>query len=303
MAVVLITGSSSGFGQAAALAFARAGDTVYASMRNVDRGAALADRARAESLDIRFETLDVTQPESFGPLIDSIVRTSGRLDALVNNAGILHPGALEDLSVAALREVMEANLLGPLFMARAVLPQMRKQRSGYIIMLSSLSGIAGLPGDVAYTASKFGLEGATEALRHEIDRWGIRLALVEPALYATHLFAPGQIATSQRPAQVLPADYPADSPYRPLIENQQRELLARLPQARDPAVVAELLVRISRSDGTRLRWPADELAESVMRKLFALDDTGRDYFLRNVSGTQWWSDGRDTAAADPAPAR
>lgn len=286
MAVVLITGSSSGFGQASALAFARAGDTVYASMRDRSRGAALEQRAAAESLDIRLETLDVTQSDSFAPLIDSIVRRSGRLDVLVNNAGVLHPGALEDLSPAALREVVEANLMAPLLLTRAVLPQMRKQRGGHILMVSSLSGIAGLPGDVAYTASKFGLEGATEALRHEVDRWNIRVALVQPALYATNLFANGS-------GGVLPPGYPEDSPYRALIEDRQRELHSKLPQGRDPSVVADLLVRISRSDGSQLRWPADEVAVTVLRKMFAQDDATRDEFLRQVSGTQWWSEGRD----------
>lgn len=286
MAIVLITGSSSGFGQAAALAFARAGDTVYASMRNLDRGSQLAQKAKIESLDIRLRALDVTRPDSFAPLIDSIVRQSGRVDVLVNNAGVLRPGALEDLTPAALREVIDANLMAPLLLTRAVLPQMRTQRSGYILMVSSLSGIAGLPGDVAYTASKFGLEGATEALRHEVDRWGIRLALIQPALYSTGLFTTG--------GSLLPRDYPSDSPYRALIESRQQELHGKLPQARDPKRVAELLVRISRSDGSRLRWPADEVAIAVLRKLFALDDGERDAFLRDVSSSEWWSAGRDS---------
>jgi NAD(P)-dependent dehydrogenase (short-subunit alcohol dehydrogenase family) len=293
VAVVLITGSSSGIGQSTALAFARAGDTVYASMRNLGRGEELAQRARAESLDIRLETLDVTDAESFAPLIDSIVRKSGRLDVLVNNAGVLHAGALEDLAPAQLRDVVEANLLAPLLLTRAVLPQMRKQRSGHVLMVSSLSGVAGLPGDVAYTASKFGLEGATEALRHEVDRWGIHVALVQPALYATNLFTTSTDG-------VLPADYPADSAYRALIEHRQRELHAKLPQGRDPSIVADLLVRISRSDGKQLRWPADEVAVMVLRKLFAMDDAERDQFLRDVSGTHWWSEGRD-APDDRAP--
>lgn len=293
MAVVLITGSSSGLGLAAALAFARTGDTVYASMRNLAQGGAMLALAKLESLDLRLTTLDVARPESFAPLIDSIVQRSGGLDVVVNNAAVLYPGALEDLSAAALRQVMDTNLLGPLLLTRAALPQMRKQRSGCIIMVSSLSGVAGLPGDVAYAASKFGLEGATEALRHEVDRWGIRVALVEPAMYATSLFGSSPLGPDQGTRPVLPPDYPLDSPYRPLIETQRRQLLERLPQGRDPAAIGELLVRISRSDGRRLRWPADDLGETVLRKLFALDDQARDDFLRDVSGTQWWSDGRD----------
>ncbi len=153
-------------------------------------------------------------------------------------------GALEDLGEPGLREVMETNFFGPMLLTQAVLPQMRRQRSGCIIMISSLSGIAGLPGDVAYTASKFAVEGATEALRHEVDRWNIRLALVEAGLYATRIFDSSLPATGP-----LPAAYPPDSPYRPLVEHRLRELRARLPQAFDPREVGELLVTISRSDG------------------------------------------------------
>src|SRR5882724_5353131 len=252
MAVVLITGCSSGFGFAGAVAFARNGDTVYASVREPSKSAALGRVAASERIDIRPVVLDVTQPASFAALVESIVNTSGRIDVLVNNAGVLRPGAFEDLSEATLREVMETNFFAPLLLARCVLPQMRSQRSGYLIMISSLSGIAGLPGDVAYSASKFALEGAAESLRHEVDRWHIKVALVEAGLYATGIFAKS-LATPT----LLPPGYPAASPYRPLIESRMRELHTRMPQAFDPNVVAQLLVEISKSDGRQLRWPAD----------------------------------------------
>ncbi len=201
MSVVLITGCSSGMGEAAALAFARAGDTVIASMRDTGKGIGLRAAADATGLDIRIVALDVRRPDSFARTIESIVADCGRLDVLVNNAGVLRAGALEDLGERGLREVMETNFFGPLLLTRAVLPQMRRQRSGCIIMISSLSGLAGLPGDVPYTASKFAVEGATEALRHEVDRWNIRLALVEPALYATRIFDSSLPATGPLPAE------------------------------------------------------------------------------------------------------
>jgi NAD(P)-dependent dehydrogenase (short-subunit alcohol dehydrogenase family) len=294
MATVLITGCSSGIGQASALAFARHGDTVYASMRNLDRGAHLREAAAREGLNIRLVVLDVTRPASFAPLIDRIVREAGGIDVLVNNAGILRAGAFEDLDESALRAVVETNFFAPFLLTRAVLPQMRSQRRGYIIMISSLSGIAGLPGDVAYTASKFAVEGATEALRHEVDRWNIRLALVEAGLYATRIFD-----ASLPPDALLPDYYPADSPYRPLIEQRLREVRARLPAAFDPAGIGALLVRIARSDGRQLRWPADAIATKVLATMFGQDDAARDQFLRGVSGTEWWSSG----AAAPPPGK
>lgn len=285
MSVVLITGCSSGFGLHAAVAFARAGDTVYASMRDTGKGAALR-AAVPVGCDVRVVPLDVTVSTSHAPLIERIVRESGRLDVLVNNAGMIRPGAFEDLDESTFRGIMETNFFGPFALIRAVLPQMRRQHGGTIIMISSLSGIAGLPADVAYTASKFAVEGATEALRHEIDRWKIRVALVEAGLYATGIFAP-----SVEPRSTLPRSYPADSPYRALVEYKWRELQARLPQAMDPAKLGELLVDIARSDGGQLRWPADDVARRVLATMFAQDDGARDGFLRSVSGTDWWSAG------------
>lgn len=287
MAIVLITGCSSGFGLAGALAFARNGDIVYATMRDPGKAQPLRTEAEREGLEIRIKALDVTQPESFAGVVQEIIAETGRIDVLVNNAGILRAGAFEDLSEQAVRDVMETNFFGPMLLTRALLPQMRKQGSGYVIMISSLSGIAGLAGDVAYTASKFALEGATEALRHEVDRWGIRVALVEGGLYATGIFNSNLAEDS-----LLPEGYPENSPYRPLIETKFREIRERIPEAMDPAVVGELLVKIAGSDGSQLRWPADELAQMVVGAMFGQSDSERDAFLRGAGGTDWWSAGK-----------
>lgn len=288
MAVAVLTGSNSGFGLEGALAFARNGDTVYATMRDVSKAGSLQQAAAAEQLSVNVKMLDITQAETFGRFVKEVVDEAGSIDVLVNNAGILRAGAFEDIAEPTLRLMMETNFFGPFLLARSVLPQMRAQRGGYIIMISSLSGVAGLPGDVPYTASKFALEGATEALRHEVDRWGIKLALVEAGMYATSIFdssVPGDA--------ILPDYYPDDSPYRPLIENRLRVLRERLAEAFDPRRVGELIVTIANSDGSQLRWPADEVAEKVIDTLFAYDDATRDEFLRKVAGTDWWSEGKD----------
>lgn len=290
MAVVVITGSNSGFGLEGALAFARNGDTVYASMRDVSKAGRLQQAADEEALSIHIRTLDITKPGTFDSFIKAIVDEAGSIDVLVNNAGIVRPGALEDIPEAALRLVMETNLFGPLLLTKAVLPTMRSQGSGYIIMMSSLSGIAGLPGDLPYSASKFALEGATEALRHEVDRWGIRLALVEAGMYSTGIF------DSYMADQVLlPDDYPEHSPYRPLVENRLNEVHSRLSEAYHPRIVGELYVAIAQSDGSQFRWPADAVATKVLATMLGHDDAGRDEFLRMVAGTDWWSEGKDHA--------
>lgn len=286
MSVVVITGSSSGFGLEAALAFARNGDTVIATMRNTTKADELLARAAAEEVDVQVKPLDVSMSGTFASAAKDIVDEHGRIDVLINNAGIHRGGALEDIGEQSFRSVMETNCFGPLLLTRAVLPYMRKQKSGLIIMMSSLSGIAGLPGDLPYAASKFALEGATEALRHEVDRWGIRVALVEAGLYKTGIMAHNLPETS-----LLPDDYPTNSPYRPLIEWQLNTLRDRIPDSFDPADVAKLFVTIANSDESRLRWPADPMAEKVLATMLAQNDSERDDFLRNVAGSDWWSQG------------
>jgi len=288
MATILITGCNSGFGLAGALAFARNGDRVYATMRNLDKAGPLQRAADQEGLTIHIKALDVTRPATFGGLVREVIEEAGCIDVLVNNAGILRAGAFEDLSEQAIREVMETNFFGPLLLARHVLPHMRKQKRGYIIMISSLSGIAGLAGDVSYTGSKFALEGATEALRHEVDRWGIKVALVQAALYATNIFTPNLPTDA-----VLPENYPDDSPYRPLVETKLEDLRDKISGALDPGVVGDLLVTIANSDGNQLRWPADDLSKMVIGTMFGQSDAERDAFLRGAAGTDWWSEGKD----------
>ncbi len=291
MSVVVITGSSSGFGLEAALAFAENDDTVIATMRDAARAEALLARAAAAKLVVQVKPLDLLKSDTFAAAIKEIVNEHGRIDVLVNNAGMHRAGALEDVTEEAFRNVMETNCVGPLLLTRTVLPYMRSQKQGLVIMMSSLSGIAGLPGDLPYAASKFALEGATEALRHEVDRWGIRVALVEAGLYRTGIMAHNLPETS-----LLPGDYPTDSPYRTLIEWQLNNLRDRMPEAFDPAEVAKLFVTIANSDDPRLRWPADPIAEKVLATMLAQNNSERDDFLRGVAGSDWWSQG---SAAPP----
>lgn len=290
MPTVLITGCSSGLGLEAALAFARAGYRVCATMRDPNRADSLRAAASAEGLQIGIEALDVSCPASFTPFIDRLLAREGRLDVLVNNAGVLPVGAFEDIGEAELRAVMETNFFGPALLTRAVLPVMRRQRSGYVIMVSSLSGMAAKAGDSAYSASKFALEGVTEALRQEVARWNIRTALVQPAQYSTGMFrltAQGSLGACTE-----------QSPYYPLIRSQQEALRAALPRGRDPRRLAELLVTIAGSDGSRFRWAADEVAERVQSTVFAQDDAARQRFLRDVAGVDWWIEGADAPGAD-----
>jgi len=286
---VLITGCSSGIGLAAARAFTEAGDVVHAAARSRSSAGALEEAAEGHA-NLHIHELDVAQSGGFHDFIAAIVGESGGIDVLVNNAGILPVGAFEDFGESGLRLAMETNFFGAALLTQAVLPHMRAQKSGYIIMISSLSGIAAKAGDSAYSASKFALEGLTEALRHEVARWNIKTALVEPAQYATSMF---------RATEAGELGYCAEgSPYYPLIKSQQDELRGQLSGGRDASLLGDLLVEISRSDGRRFRWPADNVAQRVTTTMWAQDDAERDRFLRNVAAVDWWVEGRDRPDKD-----
>nr|WP_241262739.1 SDR family oxidoreductase [Parahaliea mediterranea] len=288
--MVLITGCSSGFGFEAALTFAREGHTVAAAVRRPERAEQLRQQASLEGLAIHIRQLDTTRPDDFPGFLAQLEQELGPLDILVNNAGIHKRGALEDLPEADIRAVMETNFFGPLLLTRAALPRMRERRNGVIIMMSSLSGIAGLAGDVIYSASKFALEGATEALSYECRRFGIRFALVECGSYATGL-------QGGEPDD----DYPRHSPYRPLIQSQQAQATAARGQAPHPRQVGELLPAIAGAHNGPLRWQADALAKHVMQTLWRADNEARDQFLRQASAIDWWLDGREAPLDNDAP--
>ena len=281
---ILITGCSSGIGLETALAFARAGDNVFAGLRDMSRSGAIESAANNEGLSLELLELDVCKPESFAAVVQSILEKTEHIDVLVNNAGVLPVGAFEDVSESGLRATMEANFFGPAFLTQAVLPVMREQRDGYIINISSLSGMASKGGDTAYAASKFALEGLCEGYRNEIIRWNIKTAIIEPGQYATNLF--------QNSESVDKLD--SGSPYHAYNEWLCAPMRSETPQGNSPRRLAELIVEISRSDGTKLRWPADEVARRVMTAIFAQTDEERGKFLREVASMDWWIEGRDS---------
>lgn len=289
MGTVIVTGGNRGLGLQICLAFGRAGYEVYAGVRDSQKAIELAEISARENLHIKTKHLDITEPQTFPSFIDEILAASGSIDVLVNNAGIIRPGACEDLTEQDIRKVMETNFLGALLLTRTVLPTMRDQCHGKIIMVSSLSGIAGLAGDVIYSASKFALEGATEALRHEVSRWGIHVALVEAGLYATGLFD-----QSFGPSNLLPPDYPTNSAYLPLIKARQHDIHKSMAHARTGQAIGNMMVEIAHADGSQLRWQTDDFATEVASTLFGLSDSERDNYLRSAAKIDWWINGKDS---------
>ena len=180
--VWLITGASSGFGRAIAEAALAAGDIVVAAARRTD---ALADLIASAPERVTALALDVTDTDRIRAAVGEVLDRHGRVDVLVNNAGRGAIGAAEETSDTELRDLMDLHFFGPAALSRAVLPGMRERGTGAIVQMSSMGGRFTFPGVGAYSATKFALEGWSEALAKEVERFGIRVLIVEPGAFRT----------------------------------------------------------------------------------------------------------------------
>jgi NAD(P)-dependent dehydrogenase (short-subunit alcohol dehydrogenase family) len=185
MASVLITGTSKGIGLETALAFARAGHTVFATMRNPSGAHELAETAVRERLPIHTYAMDVDSDSSVSSAIAAIRNDHGSIDILVNNAGIDRAGSVEELPLSEFRVSMETNYFGALRCIQTLLPEMRTRRSGCIINVTSIAGLITNPPLAAYCASKWALEAVTESLAAEMKPHKVRVAIVEPGIIDT----------------------------------------------------------------------------------------------------------------------
>jgi NAD(P)-dependent dehydrogenase (short-subunit alcohol dehydrogenase family) len=194
----LITGASSGFGLLTSVTLAKRGWRVIATMRDLARGDRLEAAAQeAGVLDrIEFHALDVTDSKQIAALAATWTVRQAPLHALVNNAGFAMSGFAEDVSDTELRQQFETNFFGATAVTRAFLPQFRRQGFGHIVMLSSITGVMGFPGIGSYTASKFALEGWSEALRLEMKPLGIQVVLVEPGSFETDIWTRNAILSA-----------------------------------------------------------------------------------------------------------
>ncbi|MBT2440706.1 SDR family NAD(P)-dependent oxidoreductase [Streptomyces sp. ISL-36] len=183
--VWLITGANSGFGRAFAEAAVGAGDVVVAAARRVGT---LDDLVAAHPDQVEAVALDVTDTAAIDAVVGDIAARHGRIDVLVNNAGRTHVGSVEETGDAELRSLFDVHVFGPAALTRAVLPHMRARRSGAIVQLSSVGGQMSMAGFGAYSATKFALEGMSEALAAEVRPLGIDVLIVEPGAFRTSLF-------------------------------------------------------------------------------------------------------------------
>ncbi|MCU1314862.1 MAG: hypothetical protein JWN63_184 [Candidatus Acidoferrum typicum] len=191
--VVLITGSSTGFGRLFAETVARKGHTVFATMRdpggrNAKNASEIRTLAEKHALPIYVLELDVTDDASVERAVDAAIAKAGRIDVAINNAGYFVSGLAEAVTTEQAQRLLDANFFGPVRVNRAVLPHMRRQRSGVLMHISSGAGRVVLPSMGLYCASKFALEALAEAYNYELAAQGIESVIVEPGQYETPIF-------------------------------------------------------------------------------------------------------------------
>ncbi|RAO25607.1 Carbonyl reductase family member [Micromonospora noduli] len=230
-----ITGASRGLGRAFADAALDRGDRVVAAARTI----ATADFDEKYADRLLALTLDVTDRAAVIAAVDTAVEHFGRLDIVVNNAGTLSMGMIEEFTEAEARAQFEVNLFGALWVSQAVLPHLRAQRSGHIVQVSSIAALGGFPSTGLYSASKFALEGMSEALAMEAAAFGIKLSIVQPGGYWTDLY------TSVR------ATTPMDA-YAPLRAELERQWVEGSIDS-EPRLAAEALLQLVDSDEPPLR--------------------------------------------------
>ncbi len=238
--VVLVTGASAGIGACCAALLAKNGYRVYGGAR----GAVIVP-------GVECVTLDVADDPSAARAVETIVAREGRLDVLVNNAGFGIAGAIEDTSVDEAREQFEVNFFGVLRMCRAVLPVMRQQKAGYIVNIGSIGGLIAIPFQGFYSASKFALEGFSEALRLEVRPFGIRVVLLEPGDHRTSF-------TQNRRSTRASAE---GSPYRDRFERAVARMASDEQGGPSPEGIALLLHKIVNNPRPRLRYTAGPAAQ------------------------------------------
>jgi NAD(P)-dependent dehydrogenase (short-subunit alcohol dehydrogenase family) len=232
--VILVTGASSGIGKAIAITFANAGYKVFGASRSVESGVIENGITQLQ--------LDVTSEDSIQNALNFIKQKEGRIDVLVNNAGLGMIGALENTSSRQVEEIFETNVYGVLNMCRAVLPIMRNQKSGTIFNVTSIAGLMGLPFRGIYSASKSAVEGFSEALSAEVNQFGIKVIIIEPGDFKT------SINENRRIAEIQCSTY---EPFQSAVIAQVNREVEKAP---NPSLIGEALIKILKKRNPRLRY-------------------------------------------------
>lgn len=284
--VILVTGASSGFGASAAKALAKAGHTVYASMRdlagkNASVGREYAEWAERESADLRTVELDVQDDGSVGAAVATVLADAGRLDAIVHNAGHMVYGPLEAFTPEQLMQQYDVNVLGTQRLNRAALPHLRERGRGLLVWVGSTSTRGGTPPYLGpYFAAKAGMDAIAVCYAGELARWGVETSIVVPGSFTT---GTNHFANAGAPEDEARAKAYEDGPTGSIADQALKGLAALSPPDADPEEVARQVVRIVDLPFGRRPFrvhidPADDGAEAVN----AVADRVRRELLRNI---------------------
>ncbi len=261
--VAVVTGSSSGIGFETALTLARNRFLTYATMRNLAKSDNIKAVADKDHLPIRIVQLDVTDDTSVNNAVQSIIKETGRIDILVNNAGYALSGAFEDLSLEEIKNQYDTNFYGIIRTTQAVLPIMRKQRSGRIINISSGLGLFGFPGMSAYSSTKFAMEGLSESMAYELDQFGIKVILIEPGVIRTNISNSIVIAKKAQDSS---------SPYSQMMQKMDNNFKKFTENASSAEVVANIVMEAATSEKPHLRYLAGKDMEMWMQSKNSMSD-------------------------------
>lgn len=269
--MILVTGTSTGLGLTLAVKLAKQGNTVYATMRDLKKDKSLIDATTAVGVALHIKQLDVQDTQSIQTCVDELIQTEGRIDILINNAGSGYVRTTEQSTEEEVNWVMDVNFHGVARCTKAVLPHMRKAKSGHIINISSVGGLVGQPFNEYYCAAKFAVEGYVESLATYVTpNFGINFTNIEPG-GITSEFANNVMEQIAATRGIL------DDEYRPILEKyiaagagRPREGLYQTPEE-----VADVVIKCVQSDNPPIRQRTSPWAEEFTSFKTALDPTGR----------------------------
>jgi NAD(P)-dependent dehydrogenase (short-subunit alcohol dehydrogenase family) len=271
--VAVVTGSSTGIGYETSLILARNGFLTYATMRNLKKSENMKLVATKENLPIQIKQLDVTDDISVKNAIQAISSEAGRIDVLVNNAGYGLNGAFEDLAMDEIKAQYETNVFGLIRTTQAVLPIMRRQKSGIIVNISSGAGRFGFPGGSAYVSTKFAVEGLSESISYELEPFGIKVVIVEPGVIKTN-FVDGLVVAKK--------SKDPSSPYSQIMQKTASGFEKMMKNASSPDLVANVVLDAVRNETPSLRYLAGNDVETWLSKRNMADEESYKMMKQNL---------------------
>ena len=273
--VAIVTGSSSGIGLETSVSLAQNGFLTYATMRNLDKSSIIKTAAENESLPIKVVQLNVADNRMVNNAIQAIASEAGRIDILVNNAGYGLVGAFEDLSIDdEIKNQYETNVFGLMRVTQAVLPIMRRQKSGIIVNVSSGAGLFGYPGGSAYVSTKFAVEGVSESMAYELEPFGIKVVLIEPGFIKTN-FANAMVLAKK-------AQDPS-SPYSEMMQRIQANSNEMAKNASSVDVVSKAILEAVTSKSPNLRYLVGKDVEAWAANKKTMGDTEFHNMMQNLT--------------------